>query len=950
MKKNRDEIVIVRARTHNLKGINLNIPKNSFVVICGLSGSGKSSLAFDTLYAEGQRRYVESLSSYARQFLEQLQKPDVESISNLSPAIAIEEKGGSANPRSTVATTTEIHDFMRVLFARAGIPHCPKCGRVIKGLSPDEIISDILSSHEGKEIELRSNVVSGKKGSFAELFLKLRKEGFASVLVDGTAMGLDGDIELDKKKKHDISVIIDRFRAGKERLTDSLNAALALSGGVCELLVGKMVKVYSVHHACVFCGLSIKDLSPRAFSFNSPYGACPECTGLGEVMTVDEDLAVNADCSLSEGALIPWFSPITTRTHRWVHAAHGYYQGKLEEACGVMKIPMGVKWNKLSKQQRDFVLHGSVPLAKSASPYKGLVTSLKERFSSTESDFVRDEIARLYMRKQICPLCSGKRLKDEILAVKIGGKSIADICDMPVSGVIKFFSELTFSGSAAKIAAPLLKEINSRLSFISGVGLDYLTLSRSTRTLSRGEAQRIRLATQIGSGLSGVLYVLDEPTIGLHQKDIHALMANLMKLKETGNSVCVVEHEEAVMLAADWIIELGPGAGALGGEVVFEGTPSQMLKSGKSLTGKYLRNPLSVKKTKKHNKGFIRIKGASQFNLKKIDVDIPMGVLTCVTGVSGSGKSTLIEDILMNALRKKLYGGREEPGLHAGIEGFEKIDKALVIDQSPIGRTPRSNPVTYTKAWDEIRALFAAMPLARSRGYKSGQFSFNVKSGRCGACGGDGLIKVEMNFLPDVYVKCDVCEGRRYSGETLEVTFKGQNIHDVLEMSVNQAIEFFSAHKKIMSKLKMLQNVGLGYLKLGQSATTLSGGEAQRVKLSRELAKSATGRTLYFLDEPTTGLHFADIEKLLGVLHGLTAKGNTVVVIEHNMDVIKTADWVIDLGPGGGDSGGRLLFQGTPEDIVSCGRSFTGQYLKKKGKREGKKGMSYMVMGTSLIL
>lgn len=933
MKKSSDDIVIVRARTHNLKGINLSIPKNSFVVICGLSGSGKSSLAFDTLYAEGQRRYVESLSAYARQFLQQLQKPDVESISNLSPAIAIEEKGGSANPRSTVATSTEIHDFMRVLFARVGIPHCPKCGRVIKGLSPDEIISDILSSYEGKEIELRSNVVSGKKGAFSELFLKLRKEGFASVTVDGSVRDLDGEIKLDKKKKHDISVIIDRFRAGKERLADSLNAALALSDGVCELVSGKKVKLYSVHHTCVHCGLSIKDLSPRAFSFNSPYGACPECTGLGEVMSVDENLAVNAELTLAGGALIPWFSPVTTRTHRWVHSARGYYYGKLEEACGIRNIPMDVKWKKLTKKQRDFVLHGTVPLLNFASPYKGLVTSLKERFASTESDFVRDELSRLYMRKQICPACSGKRLKDEILAVKVGGKSIADVCDMPVSDIRKFFLSLSFKGAAAKIAQPLLKEINSRLGFISGVGLDYITLSRATRTLSRGEAQRIRLATQIGSGLSGVLYVLDEPTIGLHQKDIHALMENLMKLRDTGNSVCVVEHEEAVMREADWIIELGPGAGVLGGEVVFEGTPKAMLKSEKSLTGKYLRNPVAVKKTKRRNRGFLRIKGAKQFNLKNIDVDIPVGVFTCVTGVSGSGKSTLIDDILMRSLRKKLYDSREEPGVHGSIEGFEKIDKALVIDQSPIGRTPRSNPATYTKAWGEIRALFAAMPLARSRGYKAGQFSFNVKAGRCAACGGDGLIKVEMNFLPDVYVKCDVCGGSRYSSETLEVTFKGKNIYDVLEMSINQAIDFFSAHKGIMSKLKMLQDVGLGYLKLGQSATTLSGGEAQRVKLSRELGKTSTGRTLYFLDEPTTGLHFADIEKLLGVLNGLTDKGNTVVVIEHNMDVIKTADWIIDLGPGGGEAGGRLVFQGPPEDIISCPESFTGRYLKNSSRK-----------------
>ncbi|MBU3956086.1 excinuclease ABC subunit UvrA, partial [bacterium] len=688
MKNSADDIVIVRARTHNLKGINLRIPKNRFVVICGLSGSGKSSLAFDTLYAEGQRRYVESLSAYARQFLGQLQKPDVESISNLSPAIAIEEKGGSANPRSTVATSTEIHDFMRVLFARAGIPHCPKCGRVIKGFSPDEIISSILSSHEGKEIELRSNVASGKKGAFAELFLKLRKEGFSSVVVDGKPCDLVGEIELDKKKKHDISVIIDRFRAGKERLTDSLNAALALSGGVCELVAGKTVKVFSVHHACVRCGLSIKDLSPRAFSFNSPYGACPECTGLGEVMKVDEELVINPDFSLSDGALIPWYRPITTRSHRWVHSARGYYHGKLEEACALMNIPMNIKWQKLSKKQRDFVLHGTIPLSNFSSPYKGLITSIKERFSSTESDFVREEIAHLYMRKQICPVCSGKRLKDEILAVKIGGESIADICDMSVSDAKKFFLTLSFDGSAAQIALPLLKEINSRLNFISGVGLDYLTLARTTGTLSRGEAQRIRLATQIGSGLSGVLYVLDEPTIGLHQKDIYALMKNLMKLRDTGNSVCVVEHEEAVMLAADWIIELGPGAGALGGEVVFEGTPAAMLKSPESLTGRYLRNPVVVKKSKKQNKGFIRIKGAKQFNLKNIDVDIPLGVFTCVTGVSGSGKSTLLDEILMKALRKKLYDSKEPPGSHDSIEGFEKIDKALVIDQSPIGRTP----------------------------------------------------------------------------------------------------------------------------------------------------------------------------------------------------------------------------------------------------------------------
>jgi len=925
-----DFIEITGARTHNLKNINLKIPKNKLVVISGISGSGKSSLAFDTLYAEGQRRYVESLSAYARQFLEQIQKPDVENITNLSPAIAIEEKGGTANPRSIVATTTEIHDFLRVLFARVGIPHCPKCGRIIRGQSVDEIISDITRTFGGKMIEILSPLVAGRKGSFKELFPRLRKQGWTRVRIDGSDYGLDEEIKLEKNKKHSIFAVVDRFKTERSRLAESLNAALNLSDGKCEVISGKENKLYSTHHACPSCNISTGEISPRSFSFNSPYGACPECSGLGTVLTVDEDLVINGNLSIGEGAVVPWFDPVTTRTHRWKHAARGYYYGKLEEAAEKYGIPTDIPWKNLSEKQKDFILYGSSRLSEYSSPYEGLVDHIKRRFSKTESDFVREEIMKKYMRKKVCPLCVGKRLKKECLSVLIEGKSIADVCEISVKEAKEFFGKLSFSGAGQKIAAPLLKEINSRLSFISGVGLDYLTLSRRTSTLSRGEAQRIRLATQIGSGLSGVLYVLDEPTIGLHQRDIMRLLMNLFQLRDTGNSVCVVEHDETIIRAADWLVDLGPGAGIHGGSVVFSGTAKQMEKDRKSVTGKYLREPLKIKiPERRKSRGFIRIKGAAQYNLKNIDVEIPLGVFACVTGVSGSGKSTLIEEILIKSLRQKLYGSRELPGKHREIEGFQMLDKVILIDQSPIGRTPRSNPATYTKAWDEIRSVFAEMPLARARGYKPGQFSFNVRKGRCQACVGDGVMKVEMNFLPDVYVTCDVCGGKRYNGETLEVTYKGKSIYDVLEMSVNDALLFFSAHKHIQKKLKVLDEVGLGYLKLGQSALTLSGGEAQRVKLSRELSKTATGRTLYFLDEPTTGLHFADIEKLLGVLHNLVAKGNSMIVIEHNMDIIKTADWLVDLGPEGGDKGGYVIAAGTPEEVAKNKSSYTGKYLQK---------------------
>ena len=926
-----DYIEVTGARTHNLKNINLKIPKNRLVVICGVSGSGKSSLAFDTLYAEGQRRYVESLSAYARQFLERLQKPDVDNITNLSPAIAIEEKGGASNPRSIVATTTEIHDFLRVLFARVGIPHCPICGREIKGQSPDEIIADVMNVFKGKIIEVLAPVVSGKKGVFKELFSRLRAQGFETVRIDGSDYSLEEDLDIKKNRTHDIFVLVDRFSVEKTRLTDSLNTALNLGDGKCEIVSGEIKKLYSIHHSCPHCNVSIGEISPRLFSFNSPYGACPECSGLGTVLSVDVDLVINENLSIDEGAVIPWFDPITTRTHRWKGAARGYYYGKLEEACRRRGIPTDVEWKKLPKRHRDFILYGREFVNGYGSPYIGVINQVKERFERTESDFVREEIMRKYMRKKVCPKCGGKRLKKEALSVLIGGKSIADVCELSVAAAKKFFGKLSFSGSGAKIAAPLLKEITDRLNFISSVGLDYLTLSRPTNTLSRGEAQRIRLATQIGSGLSGVLYVLDEPTIGLHQRDIARLLENLVRLRELGNTVCVVEHEEAIIRAADWAVELGPGAGNFGGKVVFSGAFTQFLKSRKSITAGYLRRRIRpFVQARRKPRGFLKILGASQYNLKNIDVDIPLGVFVCVTGVSGSGKSTLIEEILMKALRRSLSSSKEIPGRHREIIGMERIDKAIEIDQSPIGRTPRSNPATYTKAWDEIRKVFAEAPLSRARGYKPGQFSFNMKSGRCPACKGDGVIKVEMNFLPDVYVKCDVCGGKRYKEETLEVTYRGKNIYEVLEMTVREALSFFHNHKHIQRKLKVLDDVGLGYLKLGQPATTLSGGEAQRVKLSRELSKIGTGRTLYFLDEPTTGLHFADIENLLKVLHSLVAKGNTVIVIEHNLDVIKTADWIIDLGPEGGDAGGFLVASGTPEEVSSAEESYTGKFLRKK--------------------
>ncbi|MCD6423626.1 MAG: excinuclease ABC subunit UvrA [Elusimicrobia bacterium] len=923
------------ARTHNLKNINVKIPKNKLVVITGVSGSGKSSLAFDTLYAEGQRRYVESLSAYARQFLEQLQKPDVDSITNLSPAIAIEEKGTLTNPRSIVATTTEIADFLRVLFARVGIPHCPNCGRVIKGQSIDEIVSDVLDNFSDKTIKILAPLVKGKKGTFEELFLRLRKQGFVKVFIDENLYNLDEDIKLNKNKKHTISVVVDELEVEKSRLTESLNAALKLADGICEVRAEDIQKIYSIHHACPVCKISIGEISPRTFSFNSPYGACPKCSGLGTVLRVAEDLIINENLSIEEGAVLPWIDPITTRTHRWKGAARGYYYGKLEEACEKLKIPTDVKWKNLPKKYKDFILYGTTELYDYGSPFIGVIKQIEDRFYKTDSEFVKEEIMKRYMRREICPVCKGKRLKKESLAVKIKGLSIADICDFSVLRALEFFERIEFKGADKKIAQPLLKEIISRLKFIESVGLDYLTLSRPISTLSRGEAQRIRLATQIGSNLSGIIYVLDEPTIGLHQRDIHRLLSNLIQLKNYGNTVCVVEHEATIIRSADHIIDLGPGAGEKGGMVVFTGTPQEVLKSRKSLLRKYLSQaPIQRKKIRRRPLGFIKVVGASQYNLKNIDVEFPLGVFVCVTGVSGSGKSTLVEEILIKGLKKKLYNSSEIPGRHRDIIGTDRIDKVLAIDQTPIGRTPRSNPATYTKVWDEIRAVFASMPLARARGYKPGQFSFNVKSGRCEACKGDGVKKVEMHFLPDIFVTCDVCGGKRYTQETLEVTYKGKNIFDVLEMSVDEAFEFFSAHKKIQQKLKVLKDVGLGYIKLGQSATTLSGGEAQRVKLSRELSRPPTGRTLYFLDEPTTGLHFADIEKLLKVLHRLVDRGNTVIVIEHNMEIIKTADWIIDLGPEGGEKGGEVVACGTPEEIAKNRNSHTGFFLRKELKVE----------------
>jgi len=929
------QLVIRGAREHNLKNIDVAIPRNKLVVITGLSGSGKSSLAFDTIYAEGQRRYVESLSAYARQFLEQMDKPDVDSIEGLSPAISIEQKTTSHNPRSTVGTVTEIYDYLRVLFARVGRPHCRQCGREIAAQTVQQMVDQVLSWPEGAKIQLFAPIVRGRKGEYRKELLQLRKNGFTRVRINGVLRDLSEEITLDKKKKQTIEVLIDRLMVKdgiQKRLADSLETALRLAEGIVLIHRDGGETLFSEKLACIECGISLPELTPRVFSFNSPHGACPSCDGLGSTMDLDPDLIIpDKTKSLRDGAVKPWEKRFSV-----------YYYQMLESVSKHYGFDLRTPYKELKPEHQRVLLYGSgteeIPLHYESDghrhayhkPFEGVIGNLQRRFRETDSSYIREEIAR-YMGSHPCKACKGERLKPESLAVTIGGKSIAEATRFSIKEAALFFTGLKLTERENVIALRVLKEIKERLGFLMNVGLDYLTLDRAAATLSGGEGQRIRLATQIGSSLTGVLYILDEPSIGLHQRDNRRLLDTLIRLRDLGNTVLVVEHDEETMLIADYLIDMGPGAGIHGGEIVAEGTPKEIMAVEKSLTGKYLRRDLVISLPKRHRPPhkFLKIIGARENNLKNLDVEIPLGLLTCVTGVSGSGKSTLVLEVLYKNLAQRLYRATDRPGTCSQIKGLENLDKVINIDQSPIGRTPRSNPATYTGLFTFIRDLFTQLPESRMRGYKAGRYSFNVKGGRCEACQGDGVIKIEMHFLPDVYVTCEVCKGKRYNRETLEVNYKGKNIADVLDMTVDQAFAFFSAIPHLKTKLETLQDVGLGYVRLGQSATTLSGGEAQRVKLSRELSKRATGQTLYILDEPTTGLHFADIQKLLDVLNRLVDSGNSVVVIEHNLDVIKNSDWVIDLGPEGGDLGGRVIATGTPEQLGQIKTSYTGHYLKK---------------------
>ncbi|WP_295630633.1 excinuclease ABC subunit UvrA [uncultured Mitsuokella sp.] len=930
-------IKIRGARAHNLKNINVDIPRDKLVVITGLSGSGKSSLAFDTIYAEGQRRYVESLSSYARQFLGQMDKPDVDQIDGLSPAISIDQKTTSHNPRSTVGTVTEIYDYLRLLFARAGHPHCPKCGRPITQQTVDQMMDQIKELPERTKLLIMAQVVRGKKGEHKKILAHIRHEGYVRVRVDGEVMDVSEDIQLEKNKKHTIEVVIDRLvvREGMEtRLADSLETALKLGDGVAYVqIVGGELLMFSENFACVECGISLPEITPRMFSFNNPYGACPVCTGLGSHMEFDEELVL-PDPSLSVGGGV--FAPLSKNLHSYAMCV---MKAILENRGYTLETP----WQDIDKKTQQVLLHGSGEEKfkfrytnmfgedkEYFVPFEGVMPLLSRRYHETDSDEMRESYEN-YMTEIPCKACHGARLKPETLAVTVGGKNIDEVTRMTIRQADDFFQQLTLSPREQKIAAQILKEIHARLNFLLNVGLDYLTLARSAGTLSGGEAQRIRLATQIGSGLQGVLYVLDEPSIGLHQRDNNRLLATLKHLRDLGNTLIVVEHDEDTMYAADHIIDIGPGAGAHGGQVVAEGTAEEIKKNPNSITGAYLARrkfiPVPAKRRPGNGK-FLEVVGAAENNLKNINVRFPLGTLTLVTGVSGSGKSTLVNEILYKGIASRLYHAKGKPGKHKKIKGLENIDKIIDIDQQPIGRTPRSNPATYTGVFDAIRELFSQTSEARMRGYKAGRFSFNVKGGRCEACRGDGILKIEMHFLPDVYVPCEVCKGARYNRETLEVRYKGKNISEVLDMTIDEAVEFFANVPRIARKLKIIQDVGLGYIKLGQPATTLSGGEAQRVKLATELSRRSTGKTLYILDEPTTGLHTADIHKLLDILQRLVDGGDTVVVIEHNLDVIKTADYIIDLGPEGGDKGGTIVAAGRPEDIVKVPASYTGKFLK----------------------
>ncbi|MBI1920513.1 MAG: excinuclease ABC subunit UvrA [Geobacter sp.] len=932
-----DKIIIKGACEHNLKNIDLEIPRDQLVVITGISGSGKSTLAFDTIYAEGQRRYVESLSAYARQFLELMEKPDVESIEGLSPAISIEQKTTSRNPRSTVGTVTEIYDYLRLLFARVGKPHCYKCGKEIASQTVSQMVDQIAAMPEGTKLVILSPMVRGRKGEYKKELANLRKEGFARVVIDGAQFELAEEITLDKNKKHDIDIMVDRLivKTGIERrLADSLETALHHAEGIVKVqIVDGPTILFSERFSCIECGISYPEIAPRMFSFNNPYGACPECTGLGTKMYFDPELVVpNPLLSIRDGAIAPWEKRLS-----------GWYHLTLEALAKAYKFDIRTPFRDLSKSARDVILHGSKGEKIEfwweedggrrhtyRKEFEGVLNNLERRWKETDSEQVREELER-YMNVMPCPVCEGARLKPEALHVRVGGINIRELCALAVTDALNFFNDLHLTDKEAEIARRILKEIRERLSFLINVGLDYLALDRASGTLSGGEGQRIRLATQIGSSLVGVLYILDEPSIGLHQRDNERLLSTLKHMRDIGNTVLVVEHDEETILEADHVIDMGPGAGVHGGEVVAQGTPAEIMKNPDSLTGRYLSGELSIPVPPKRRKAkkFLEVFGASENNLKGIDVKFPLGVMTCVTGVSGSGKSTLVIDTLHKVLAQRLYKSREKAGAVKEVKGTEVLDKVINIDQSPIGRTPRSNPATYTGVFADIRDIFAQLPESKIRGYKPGRYSFNVKGGRCEACSGDGIIKIEMHFLPDVFVACDVCHGARYNRETLEVKYKGRSIAEVLDMTVSEALQFLGNIPKIKTKLQVLEDVGLGYIRLGQSATTLSGGEAQRVKLAKELAKRATGRTIYILDEPTTGLHFHDIAKLLEVLQRLVETGNTILIIEHNLDVIKTADYLIDLGPEGGHRGGEVIACGTPEEVARVTRSYTGQFLRK---------------------
>ena len=940
-----DKIIIHGARAHNLKNIDITIPKNKLVVVTGLSGSGKSSLAFDTLYAEGQRRYVESLSAYARQFLGQMDKPDVDSIDGLSPAISIDQKTTSHNPRSTVGTVTEINDFLRLLWARVGTPICPNDNIPITSQSPEQMVDRVLELPERTRLQILSPVVRDKKGTQKKVFETIKREGFVRVQVDGETYDLDSVPELDKNKKHTINVVIDRIiiKEGiRSRLFDSFESALRLSDGyaIADVIGGDPIP-FSEQYACPICGFTVGELEPRLFSFNAPTGACPECEGLGLKLEVDIDLVVpDQTKTLKEGAIVPW-NPISSQ----------YYPQMLEQFCKSVDIDMDTPFNKLSKKQQQQILYGNgeTPfhfhyendfggIRDVDVPFEGVINNISRRYRETNSDFTREQM-RKYMTELPCPVCHGYRLNQRALAVKIDGRNIGEVSALSISDSLEFFKNIKLSAQKNEIAKPMLKEIIDRLTFMKNVGVEYLTLSRSARTLSGGEAQRIRLATQIGSNLSGVMYVLDEPSIGLHQRDNDRLIESLKAMRDLGNTLIVVEHDEDTMRAADYIVDIGPGAGENGGQVMAAGTPKQVMRSRKSLTGQYLSGKkfIPVPHERRIGNGKkITITGAAENNLKDITVDFPLGEFICVTGVSGSGKSTLVNMILKRVLAQKLNNNSAKPGKYKSISGVENIEKVINIDQSPIGRTPRSNPATYTGVFDDIRELFAQTNQAKMRGYTKGRFSFNVKGGRCEACRGDGIIKIEMNFLPDVYVPCEVCHGTRYNSETLEVEYKGKNIAEVLNMTVSEAMDFFSAIPKIKRKLQTIEDVGLGYIHLGQPATTLSGGEAQRMKLAAELHRQSHGKSFYILDEPTTGLHMDDIKRLLAVLQRLVDAGNTVLVIEHDLDVVKSADWLIDLGPEGGAGGGNVVATGTPEQVAEVKGSYTGKYLKEMLERDQK--------------